>query len=330
MKNKQVNIFESTPFIRLCRIAPLFLGAWGVLVAILLLCPGQQAMALELAQFTDSSGKFIYDKPFQRIISLYSAHTENLCSLGGQDLLVGISRTDDYPEEILTRPRLSYRDDPEKFIRFKPDLVLIRPMIERSYPQLISKLRNAGITVISLQPNGVEQMFAYWKILGALCGLEKQAEQLVADFTARLEKIRTEIALIPVEERPRVYFQSIHKKMKTFAPQSIAIFVLEEAGGINIGTDAVQIRKTNIGYYGKERLLSIGQNIDIFLAQVGRMNPIDISTITHEPGFLGIKAVRENRVHLIEESLVSRPTMRILTGIDKLQKIFHETDGSSH
>ena len=78
----------------------------------------------------DSQGNTILiEKPFNRIISLYSAHTENLCSIGAADQLVGISRSDDFPEDILTKPRFSYREDPEKFIAHNPDLVLIRPMV---------------------------------------------------------------------------------------------------------------------------------------------------------------------------------------------------------
>jgi iron complex transport system substrate-binding protein len=110
--------------------------------------------------------------------------------------------------------------------------------------------------------------------------------------------------------------------MKTFAPESIGTYVLEQAGGINLAVDAEQVRETNIAFYGKERLLSRGEEIDIYLAQQGRMNPIDKDTIRNEPGFQAIKAVREDKIHLIEEALVSRPTLRILDGIEQLHGIF--------
>ncbi len=264
----------------------------------------------------------IIKKPFTRIISLYSAHTENLCSLGAQDQLVGISRTDDFPESILTKPKFSYREDPEKFIALNPDLVLVRPMVERSYPQFIDKLRRAGITVISLQPNSVGEMFEYWRSLGVLAGKEEEAEQMITDFNDRLSRVQKSLSSIPVQERPHVYFESIYSKFKTFAPESIGIFVLKEAGGINIGEDATQVRKTNIAYYGKEQLLAKGSDIDIFLAQVGRMNPVSMETIVNEPGYQAIKAVSQSRVYLIEEQLVSRPTLRITEGIEQLHKLF--------
>ena len=118
--------------------------------------------------------------------------------------------------------------------------------------------------------------------------------------------------------------------MKTFARESIGVFVLDQAGGINIAADALQVRKTNIAVYGKEQLLSHGPEIDIFLAQHGRMNPVDINTIVNEPGFGAIKAVHEGRIYLIEEELVSRPTLRILDGIEQLNAIFYPPSVVTH
>jgi iron complex transport system substrate-binding protein len=297
----------------------------GMFCALLLvLFTMDSANAQTLPTIVDSSGNSItVVKPFTRIISLYSAHTENICSLGGEDLLVGISRTDDFPPAVLGKPRFSYREDPEKFIGITPDLVLVRPMIERSYPQFIEKLRHAGIVVVSLQPNSVGEMFDYWKTLGILTGRQNEADEMIQTFKDRIDAVQRRLEKIPADKRPKVYFQSIHTKMKTFAPESIGVFVLEQAGGINIAADAGQVRSTNIGYYGKERLLSRGEEVDFFLAQQGRMNPVTKETIMQEPGFGAIRAIREDKVFLIEEALVSRPTLRIIEGIEQLYSIFY-------
>jgi iron complex transport system substrate-binding protein len=263
-------------------------------------------------------------KTYQRIISLYSAHTENLVSMGAGDQLVGISISDNYPEEILTKKRFSYREDPERFLAVSPDLILIRPMIERSYPQLIGKLRDAGIAVVSLQPTSVEGIFDYWRELGRLCGKEHNAEKMVNMFQEKLSAMAKQVSHIPADKRQRVYFESIHSKMKTFAPTSIAIFALEQAGGINIATDARQVRSTNIAAYSKERILAHAGEIDIFVAQKGRMNPIRKETIAQEPGFQVIKAIQNNEIYLIDEHLVSRPTLRLLEGIETLYDLFYD------
>ena len=284
----------------------------------------QSVNAGHASVITDDSGRQIpVNRPFTRIISLYSAHTENLCRLGTEKQIIGISQSDDYPLTILDRRRFSYREDPEKFIAAHPDLVLVRPMIERSYPQFIKKLEQAGITIFSLQPGSVDELFTYWKTLGFLTGKEKEADEMIISFKTGLKKVQDKVTDVPPGSRPRVYFESIHRKMKTFSQTGIAMYVLEQAGGINIATDARQVRKTNIAAYSKERILKHAAEIDIFLAQRGRMNPISRKDILEEPGFNAIKAVKENRVFLIEESLVSRPTFRILEGIEKLNSLFY-------
>lgn len=267
----------------------------------------------------------IAKKPYIRIISLYSAHTENLVSLGAENQIIGISTSDDYPAEIVTKPRFSYREDAEKFIAARPDLILVRPMIERSYPQLLDKLQQAGITVVSLQPTSVDEISGYWQALGDLTGRNKEAAEMITTFEENLAEMAATVQAIPMANRPKVYFESIHKKMKTFAPRGIAIFVLEQAGGINIAGDARQVRKTNIAAYGKERILAKADEIDIFLAQQGRMNPITVEQIINEPGFQAIKAVREGKVYLVDEALVSRPGLRIVEGVKQLHRLLYPT-----
>jgi len=285
------------------------------------------AMVVSPAQagtITDQDGqRLTFDKPFSRIISLYPAHTENLFALGLDDQVIGVSKNDDYPQTAQAKPKFDYRDDPEKIIAAKPDLVLVRPMISRSAPELATKLHLTGIQVVSLQPNTLDETFTYWRTLGILTGREQAAMEMITRFTARLEAIKAVVAAIPPEKKKRVYFEAIHSKMKTFAPDSMAIFALTTAGGINAAADAEQVRATNIAFYGTERLLAKARDIDLFLAQEGRMNPITTQTIYDEPGFQAIKAVKERQVFLIDETLVARPTLRMIDGIIEIGRILY-------
>ncbi len=258
---------------------------------------------------------------YQRIISLYPAHTENLVAIGLNKELIGIATSDTYPKEILSKQRFHHRDNAEKFIAAAPDLVLIRPMIAHAVPDLVQQLERAGITVISLQPRSVDEMFDYWLELGRLTGKEHEAAQMVSSFKSKVATYKHELEKNPPSDRPWVYFESIHSRMKTFASTSIAIYALEQAGGKNIARDVEGRRNTNIADYGKERILAHADQIDIFLAQKGRMNRVSKEQILQEPGFQAIKAVREGKVFLVEEQLVSRPTLRILGGIEQIRKI---------
>jgi iron complex transport system substrate-binding protein len=103
----------------------------------------------------------------------------------------------------------------------------------------------------------------------------------------------------------------------------MAIFALETAGGMNVAQDARPVRKTNIAFYGKERILSHAGEIDVYLAQYGAMNTPSIAIIKNEPGFQAIKAVKNNEIYILDEKVVSRPTMRLLIGIFEIGKILY-------
>ncbi len=277
--------------------------------------------AAPVLEITDSDGvTFKINRVFSRIITLYAAHTQNLLNMGLDEEIVGVCRSDDSGRE---RMRFSYRDDPERFLALRPDLVLIRPMISRGYPQLVKQLRATGVTVISLQPVTIAGMFDYWLTLGKLTGRRQQAREMAQDFTDQLAYIQNRVSEIPVTKRKHVYFEAIHGRMKTFAPASMAMFVLEQSGGINVANDAIRLRNTNIAGYGKERILARANEIDIFLAQQGRMNPVKLDDIINEPGFQVIKAVQEKQVYLVDEHLVSRPTMELLTGVRRISEILY-------
>ncbi|MCI5179039.1 MAG: ABC transporter substrate-binding protein [Candidatus Electrothrix sp. AW3_4] len=271
--------------------------------------------------FVDNDGRVIQVKnAYQRIISLYGAHTRNLIDMGAGAQVVAIGRSD---QQLPDLPQLSFRDDPERLLALKPDLVLIRPMLSRAYPQIIERLEENRVAVVSLQPTSVHAMFRYWENLGVLSGHQREASQMIARFGAGLGAITQQVEHIPAAQRKKVYFEAIHKRMKTFAPESMAMFVLEAAGGINVAKDAVQVRKSNIAAYGKERILSKAKKIDIFLAQEGRMNKVTAEMIRNEPGFQVIKAVQENQVFLVDEKIVSRPTMGLLEGITQVFTVLY-------
>lgn len=295
-----------------------------ILMLLLLLAQLVPAWGTPVSSMVDEAGRTItVSKPFVRIISLYPAHTENLFSLGLGQEIIGVSKNEDFPPAALGKPVFDYREDPERLLAARPDLVLVRPMIERSHPDLVAKLNQAGITVVSLQPNSIDETYAYWRQLGLLTGRQAAAEAMVQRCRDELAVIDRLVAAIPVASRQRVYFETIHSKMKTIAPDSMAAFVLNKAGGINVAADAEQVRTTNIAAYGKERILAKAASIDVFLAQQGVMNRVELATIVNEPGFAAIKAVREGKVHFVDEELVSRPTLRLVDGIRHIGRLLY-------
>ncbi len=296
--------------------------AINLITFVVIFLSGSMPGSTSAMEIEDNKGrKILITEPFTRIISLYGAHTENLYYLGLENNITGVSINDTFPADVKTKPKFSYHDGPEKFIAFMPDLVLIRPMIDNGYPRLIRQLEKTGITIVSLQPSGVKEMYAYWLTLGLLTGREKQARRMITDFKKKIESVKNKTENI--RDKKRVYFEAIHTRMKTFTQTAMPIFALETAGGINVAVDAISSRNTNIANYGKERILAKASQIDIFLAQQGVMNGIDIESIKNEPGFNIIKAIRNNQIYLIDESIVSRPVPRLYNGIITIGTILY-------
>ncbi len=276
---------------------------------------------LEKRYIIDDSNRQIGIKRYYRIISLYPAHTENIVALGGTNRLVGISISDTYPDFILDKPRFSYHFGIERFLKVRPDLILIRPMIDMGYKNLISQLEKNNIKIVSLQPKSLDDLYEYWKILGVLIGNLDRANNMIYDFKSMLSKFDN--INKKIKHKKYVYFESIHRKVKTFCNTSIAASILSKAGGINVADDAICVKSTNIADYGKERLFSKADKIDVYLTQRGRMNKVDVAKIKHEPGFMIIKAVKNNQVYVVDEELTSRPTLRLLLGIYEIGHILY-------
>ncbi len=283
------------------------------------------ALSRELAlpdTVTDCAGRqIIVKQPFVRIISLYGAHTENLYHLGVESRIIGVGVNDTRPEQVSEKLKFSYHDDPEKFLAHAPDLVLIRPMIDNGYPNLIGFLETQGIVVVSLQPSGIEQMYEYWAALGVLTGETDRAWEMINDFKQKVTRIRA--VTQKIHPKKKVYFEAIHNRMKTFTSGAMPIFALETAGGINVAQDARASRNTNIAVYGKEQILAKASQIDVFLAQKGVMNTVTIEQITQEPGFHIIKAIKNNQIYLIDEHIISRPVPGLYQGIVNIGKALY-------
>ena len=270
----------------------------------------------------DDFGKIVFDKPPERIISLYGAHTENLFSLGVGDRIVGVSIHEDYPPPAVEKPTFSYKDDPERLLSVSPDLVLIRKFVANRYPNLVKQLKSAGVKVVSLSPEDLEDFYAYLDILGKITGKEEKAQKLITQFKEGIKEVKRKTK--GIKNRKRVFFESIGKNISTTTPGSITAELLEIVGAENIAKDAKpKSPGSRIASFGIERLLEKADQIDVYIAQKGVMNRVKLRSIYERPGFSEIKAVKEKKVYIIDEKIVSRPTMRLLWGLEELGRIIY-------
>ena len=57
------------------------------------------------------------------------------------------------------------------------------------------------------------------------------------------------------------------------------------------------------------------------------MNPVSVDDIVREPGFSVIKAVRERQVFLVDEEMISRPTLGLIDGIAFVRSLLYPDYG---
>ena len=146
---------------------------------------------------------------------------------------------------------------------------------------------------------------------------------MIETFSRKLATITADVRRIPPDKRKRVYIEAAHQQMHTFAPASLAMFVLESAGGVNIAADAERVRETPLAAYSKERILAKANQIDLYLAQSGHTNPVSVDDIVREPGFKAIPAVRKRQIFLVDENMLSQPTMGLIQGIGFVKSLLY-------
>lgn len=274
--------------------------------------------------FVDDSGYRIrMHQPADTIISLYSAHTENLFELGLDREIIGVGTSDIYPYQVLQKEVYDYKSDPEKVIAARPDVVIIRPFIERHSPDFVKSLRRTGITVVSLYPDNFEEFDDYIMKLAMITGREYTAKEKLKVFHDQLDQLAKETA--DITERVGVYFESSDREYKTVTKASMAAYGIQIAGGRNVAEDAIPIEEgSSIAIYGTEKIIELANEIDVYVTQRGVMGAGgNTHSISIRPGFDVIKAVKEDQVFEINQKIISSPTFRFVKGVKALQRAFY-------
>ncbi|MHC6204456.1 ABC transporter substrate-binding protein [Breznakiellaceae bacterium SP9] len=273
--------------------------------------------------FIDDDGVVInFETPRQRIISLYSAHTENLFTIGAGEALIGGHTTCTEPREARKYAVYDYNGDAEYIIAAEPDCVLIRPFIRRRNGPYIAELEKVGIPVVSLYAEVLDDFDDYIRKLALLTGAQTEAEVQLERFHQELDHVQNTTA--GISNKQRVFFESTESEIRTAAQGSFPAVAIELAGGLNIAAGSAPLtRGSSIAPYGAEKLLSHAAEIDAYIIQRGAMNSNMGAVIAARPGYHTIKAIQNNRVYYIEEKLISSPTFRYLTGVQDIARFLY-------
>src|SRR5438874_10279697 len=289
-----------------------------------------------------------------RIVSLLPSSTEIVCDLGLEDTLVGITDECDYPPSALGKPRLTsshishetmtsaeidhavrsqlaqldghgsiYHLDEARLRELKPDLILTQELCEVcavSYKTVerAARMFEAEVTVVSLEPNTIADIFDNIRTVGKLTGRESEADDLVRRLSARLDRIREKTAAI--ERRPRTLM--LEWLEPPFAPghwvpEQVAIAGGDSAFGKS-GQRSVTTNAEEISAYAPEVIVLIPCGFykeDILCQLQGAQLPA---------GWNDLPAVKDGQVWATDAtSYFSRPGPRVVDGVEILARILH-------
>ncbi|MDR2551717.1 MAG: ABC transporter substrate-binding protein [Treponema sp.] len=274
--------------------------------------------------FVDDDGAaVILDGPRRRVISLYSAHTENLFWIGAGDAVIGGHKTCTYPPEAAPLAVYDYTGDPEYIIAAEPDLVLIRPFIRRRSGDYIEEIIKTGIPVVSLYADAFDNFDGYIRKLAAMTGVD--AEAPLALFHEGINNVLAKTRAVPQDKKQRVFFEVTAENVRTAADGSFPALAIAAAGGLNVAAGANPVSGgSSIAAFGIERLIENAARIDVYVAQNGAMNRIrGADEVIARPAYGVIKAIREGRVLVIDEKLISSPTYRFLEGVEEMARFIY-------
>ena len=282
----------------------------------------EESKAPAVSFIDDMGKKFTLESYPEKVISMYSVHTENIYSLGAENKLIGVGTSVKYPAEATFLPQYSYRDDPEPVIAANPDVVIIRTMIARRYADYVQALEDAGISVVTLYCSEFSEFDHYIERLAQVMGAEEASDEFLKTFHSAIENIQLKVKDY---DKKNVYFESIGDKFKTATPDSFAGKALEILGTNNIAADVEYDGTSTVVDYGEEQLLSKGDQIDFYIAQEGVMNRgVTKESIIKRPGYNAIKAIKKGDVYVIDGKKISGATLRYLEGLEELSTVIYE------
>ncbi|MFZ5823535.1 MAG: cobalamin-binding protein [Bacillota bacterium] len=253
-----------------------------------------------------------------RIVSLAPSNTEIVETLGLMEHLVGVDDWSDWPPTVAELPRVGpdLSVDLDRVEALQPDLVLASlsvPGMERNVEGLVAR----RLPHMVLDPHSLAEIWANIQLVGEACGVAERARLRVAELEERVERVR---AAARAEGRPRrLYWEWWPKPIYTPGRTNWLTEVSEVVGCTNIFAD---YPVDNVRVDDPVDVVRRAPDL-ILLAWTGARRP-DPVHVYRRSGWEQLAAVRDRRVHVMEEGLVNRPAPRLVDGIEHLWMVLQQ------
>lgn len=263
-----------------------------------------------------------------RIVSTSPSITETLFALGAGDRVVGVSNYCRYPAEVAALPKVGtfLKPVPEIIARLKPDLVFVHTGPNRTAEQLAT----LGIRTAVIDRGTLPSVFTTIRQIGAAAGVPDRADALVADITARLDRVKAAVADRP----PRTVLIIVGRRTGTLSDivavgrDSYLNDLVTLAGGRNVlGETGGGLGKPEYPRISMETVISLAPDVIIDVGEMGE-SPADSARRRRITEDLWrrqtmVKAARDGGVRAVHDEAFVVPGPRVVVVAEAMAEWFH-------
>ncbi len=241
-----------------------------------------------------------------RVLSLAPSNTEIIYDLGASSQLIGTTSLCNYPEEAIKLPSVGGWNKGvkyEKIEQLDPDVIFTSDSLQAN---IRDNLEEKGFEIFHVEPTNLKEVYESIIDIGNFLNQSETAEKLVKEMKSRINS--TDL------KNKRIYCEEWHK------PPMVSGNWIPEL-----------VNKANGRYFiekGRSRKIDVKslREFDpeyIFLNICGAGKNADPDVITSRKEWSSLKAVEENKVYVIDDSTLNRPTRRLVKGVKSMEKIIN-------
>jgi iron complex transport system substrate-binding protein len=166
-----------------------------------------------------------------RVVSLHDVTTEMVVALGASDRLVGLAESvDATPEVERAVARVARVGELESIMAVEPDVVLGLGVVAEQSPELVARLREAGVEVVLGDPATVDDVIALTEDIARRVGVD--GAPLVASLRARVATLT-----VAATQPRRVFVYDCCDPPFTAGRRTVETELIARAGGVNVFAD---------------------------------------------------------------------------------------------
>jgi len=258
----------------------------------------------------------------QRIITLAPNITEIAFALGLDERVVAVTKYCDYPAQVKSLPKVGGFIDPnlEAIVALQPDLVIL----VATQQQMIKQLQQLKIPTLAVHNATLSDITESISAIGKATQQLKEAQQLLTKINQQISSVSHKVKNLA---RPKVMVTMGHstsgKHVKTIYIAGQHDFyndLIKLAGGQN----SYQATHLKVPSLSVEGILQLNPDVIIDIFPESSDHNANIEQVKQQwQNLVYVNAVKNNRVHIIEENYATIPGPRIFQLLDKMTRIIH-------